>query len=255
MKRSFLSAVLLLGTISVLAAPHVLAQQTIPTPAPTPVLPLNQQVTFRYTDAQGFGSISFTDLGPDPTTGFDLLKVNITQNGVSYNGSGIATPIPGADRPLNNLVSFTVVGPSGNPFFFEGKMGLGVEYQGSGTYFPVNNPTQTTTWGLLFTPGVPAPGPSPTTLTLNIDRGCGSGYPINGPIVITYSASANDTLTLVSQRSDGTQAVVFSNQSVVAGQTYSVSTSLSSVPGQRTLTLSDTSGAQVTCTFTGVNNQ
>lgn len=253
MIRSSLPAIALIAAISMVAPLRALAQGTVPTPST--VFPVNQPVTFRYTDAQGMGSITFTDLGPDSTTGFDLLRVNITQNGVSYNGSGITTPIPGADRPLNNLVTFTIVSPSGIAYFYQGKMGLGVEFQGSGTYFPVSDPTQVANWGLLFTPGVPGPGSSPTALTLSIDRGCGSGYPLGGPITVTYSATANDTLTLVSQRSDGTQQVLFSNQPVVGGQTYSLSGVVSSVPGQRTLILSDTAGAQVTCSFTGVNTQ
>jgi hypothetical protein len=256
MKRSCLLAVALIGTLGALSVPGVQAQQTnpnIPTPAPSPVFPVNQPVTFRYTDAQGMGSITFVDLGPDQTTGFDLLRVNITQNGTSFNGSGIATVIPGAPRPLTDLVAFTVVSPNGVAYFFEGMMGLGVEFQGSGTFHPVSDPTQIETWGLLFTPGTP--GPPPTTLSLSIDRGCGSGYPINGPIVITYSAAANDTLTLTDQRSDGTQSVLFANQPVLAGQTYSLSGVVSSQPGQRTLILTDTAGAQVTCSFTGVNNQ
>jgi hypothetical protein len=257
MKRSVLPAVALIGTLGALAIPRAQAQQplpNIPSPSPSPVFPINQPVTFRYTDAQGPGSITFVDLGPDQVTGFDLLRVDISQNGVSYHGSGITTPIPGAARPLTNLVSFTVVSSNGVAYFFQGKMGLGVEFQGNGTYFPVSDPTQVASWGLLFAPGTPTPGPTPQPLRLSIDRGCGSGYPIGGPIVITYSAAANDTLTLLSLRSDGTQSMVFSNQPVVGGQTYSVSTFVSNVPGQRTLILSGTSGAQTTCGFTGVNN-
>jgi hypothetical protein len=261
MKRSLCLAVTLIGWMGLFAAPHARAQGTnpnitpqpgIPTPSPSPVLPINQPVTFRYSDAQGFGSITFTDLGPDPMTNFDLLRVNITQNGLSYNGSGIATPIPGAPRPLTNLVSFTLIGPDGTSYFFEGKMGLGVEFQGTGTYFPVNNPTQTASWGLLFAPGVPGPtpGPTPTSLSLGLDRGCGSFYPLGASMVISYSASANDTLTLINQRNDGT-FTIFSNQPVTAGQTYTYSTFVSNVPGPRTLILMDSAGVQSSCTFTG----
>jgi hypothetical protein len=258
MKRSLLLAAALTGTMGLLALPGAQGQQplpNIPAPTPTTVFPINQPVTFRYTDAQGMGSITFVDLGPDQVTAFDLLRVSITQNGVTYNGSGITTPIPGAPRPLTNLVSFSVASPNGVAYFFQGKMGLGVEFQGNGTYFPVSDPTQVASWGLLFAPGTPTPGPPPSALSLSIDRGCGSGYPIGGPIVITYSAAANDTLSLVSYRSDGTQGVVFTNQPVIGGQSYSVSTFVSNVPGQRTLVLSDTAGAQTTCGFTGLNNQ
>jgi hypothetical protein len=250
MKRSFLLTVALIGVIG---TSHVLAQQplpNIPTPAPSTIFPINQPATFRYTDAQGMGSITFTDLGLDQMTGFDLLRVNITQNANSFDGSGIATPLPGAARPLNNLVAFTVVDRNGVPYFFAGKMGLGVEFQGQGTFHPVSDPTQIATWGLLFVPGTPGPGPQPITLSLNLDRGCGSVYPLGAPQVITYSASANDTLTLLNQRVDGT-FVLFSNQSVIGGQTYSIATSVANVVGQRTLILRDSAGTQTTCTFTG----
>ena len=249
MTRSFLLVVALIGALT--SAP-VRAQQptpNIPTPAPSTIFPINQPQTFQYTDAQGRGSITFTDLGLDQVTAFDLLRVAITQNGSSFNGSGIATPIPGAARPLNNLVSFTVLDPNGVAYFFQGKMGLGVEFQGQGTFFPVNNPTQVQTWGLLFAPN-PGTGPPPITLSLNLDRGCGSVYPRGAPQVITYSASVNDTLTLLNQRFDGT-FTLFSNQPVIGGQTYSLSTFVANLVGQRTLILMDTAGNQTSCSFTG----
>jgi hypothetical protein len=252
MSRSFLLLAALIGTLGLAAPPRALAQSpspNIPIPAPSTIFPVNQPVTFRYTDAQGAGSITFTDLGLDQVTSFDLLRASITQNGVTYNGSGIATVIPGAARPLTDLVSFTVVSPTGVAYFFEGKMGLGVEFQGSGTYHPVSDPTQIASWGLLFVPGPPAPGPA--ALTLSLDRGCGSTYPAGGPMVITYSSSVNDTLTLIDQRSDGTFAI-FANQPVIAGRMYSISTFVSTVPGPRTLILRDTAGVQAVCTFTGV---
>jgi hypothetical protein len=252
MYRSFLLAVALIGTMGLVAAPRALAQAptpNIPITGPSTIFPVNQPVTFRYSDTQGFGSITFVDLGLDQVTAFDLLKVTIAQNGVTYMGSGIATPIPGAPRPLTDLVSFTVVNPSGVAYFFEGKMGLGVEFQGSGTYHPVSDPTQIANWGLLFTPGVPPPPPT-SALSLSLDRGCGSVYPVGSPMVITYSATTNDTLTLLNQRNDGT-FIIFANQPVVAGQTYSISTFVSNVRGPRTLILRDQAGVQAVCPFTG----
>ena len=47
------------------------------------------------------------------------------------------------------------------------------------------------------------------TLSLSVDRGADSSYPTGGPMVITYSASTNDTLTLRVQRSDGTRTLFF----------------------------------------------
>jgi hypothetical protein len=261
MKSALVVTMALIGMLALPAPPHAQAQapnpSLIPGPGPGPslVFPLNQPVTFRYTDAQGTGSITFVDLGTDPLTTFDRLQVTVAQNGFSYTGAGIAAPLPGAPPPLTNLVSFTVVGLYGATYFFEGKMGLGVEYQGSGTYFPVNNPTQTATWGLLFAPGVPTPGPPPPVppppaLSLGVDRGCGRVYPLGATMVITYSAPTNDTLTLTDQRLDGTR-VLLTNQPVIAGQTYSYNTYVDFVAGPRTLILTDPAGAQATCSFTG----
>src|SRR5215472_4120097 len=124
MKRSLSLAAALIGMMSLLATSRVQAQSpvpNIPAPGPSTVFPVNQPVTYRYTDAQGAGSITFTDLGLDQTTAFDVLRVNISQNGVSYNGSGITTVIPGAPRPLTDLVTFTIVSPAGLAYFYQGK--------------------------------------------------------------------------------------------------------------------------------------
>jgi hypothetical protein len=242
-KRWPLALFLALSTLSI---PRVQAQQpAIPQPSP---LPPNQPVTYRYSDNDGFGTITLTDIGVDPGTGGHLLQVRIVQNGTTFDGSGLTYPLPTEPRPLNNLITFTVQAQGGVPFFFQGKMGLGVEFQGSGTFHPVSDPTQSQPWGLLFVPGNPNPGP---TVTLSIDQGCGSTYVRGQPIVIQFGSSVNDTLTLISQRSDGSQSVVFANFAVQAGQTYSVSSFVGNVVGQRTLTLTGTSGGQATCTFTG----
>jgi hypothetical protein len=187
MKHSLSLAVILIGLMG-LFFPRC-AQAQAPNPSAAPVFPLNEMETFRYSDARGMGSITFldlgpdlvtgfdllkysdargmgsitfVDLGPDLVTGFDLLKVTLSQNRVSFHGSGIATPIPGAARPLTNLVSFTVVGPKGVAYCYQGKMGLGVEYQGEGTYHPISDPTQSATWGLLALPLPPGGGGGPT---------------------------------------------------------------------------------------------
>jgi hypothetical protein len=270
MKQSIRWAMALIGTLGLLVPLRAQAQYTFPNSQPSPnvsvqpqpnipvtpatIFPVNQPSTFRYTDAQGLGSITLVDLGLDRGTGFDLFRVTIAQNGRTFSGSGMATPIPGATGAMRDLVSFTVVGSNGDAFFYEGKMGLGAEFQGQGTFHPVSDPTQIETWALLFVAGTPGPGTQPTTLSLSVDRGCGSAYQLGAPMVITYSASANDTLTLMNQRMDGT-FTVFANQPVRGGQTYSISTFVGSVAGPRTLILMDSAGVRMTCTFTGLNNR
>jgi filamentous hemagglutinin family protein len=254
MNRSFFPAVALISLLGLLGGPAARAQTpTISPPTTTaPVLPINQPQTFRYTDADGMGTITFVDLGQDSVSGFDQLRVTITQNGANFTGSGIATPLPGADRPLNNLVSFTVTDTAQNSYFFSGKMGLGVEYQGTGTYHPVSDPTQLASWGLLFVAGT-TPPPTTSTLSLSIDRGCGNSYPFGSTIVVTYGATTNDTLTLVEQFPDGTQQVIFTNRPVTGGQSSSLTGTIGGQGGQRTLILSNAAGAQVSCAFTATS--
>src|SRR5205823_1902113 len=82
-----------------------------------------------------------------------------------------------------------------------------------GTFHPVGDPTQSANWSLLFLPG-PNPG---ATLSLSVDHGCGGGYLVGAPLVITYRASMNDRLTLMIRRSDGSQSVLFANLPVTGG--------------------------------------
>jgi hypothetical protein len=92
-------------------------------------------------------------------------------------------------------------------------------------------------------------------LNLSIDQGCGASYHVGQAITISYSASANTTLTLVNQRTDGTQQILFSNQPVLAGQPYSLTGIVGSRLGGRTLILTASAGTPATpatCQFTGV---
>jgi hypothetical protein len=92
-------------------------------------------------------------------------------------------------------------------------------------------------------------------LNLSIDQGCGATYHVGQGIRINFSASANTTLTLVNQRADGTQQILFANQPVLAGQTYSLTGIVGSQLGGRTLILTASPGASATpatCQFTVV---
>jgi hypothetical protein len=66
---------------------------------------------------------------------------------------------------------------------------------------------------------------------------------------LTYGATTNDTLTLVEQLPDGTQRVLFANQPVTGGRTYSLTGTVGNQGGQRTLILRNAAGTQVSCTF------
>jgi hypothetical protein len=236
-----ITRVLLAVAAALVAAPAARAQVSF--------LPPNQPATFRYTDPDGVGTITLTNTGTDTATGGVQIRVTIVQNNVQYNGSGLVYPLAGVPQPNNNLITFSVQAATGQTWFYQGFVGLGVELQGSGTFHPLNNTAQVRNWGLLFVPN-PGPGPGPIeTLTLSIDRGCGSTYPLNSPIVIRYGASVNTTLTLVSMRADGSQSVIFTNVPVAAGQTYAVQSFVAPIPVGRTLVLTSASGVQTACGF------
>lgn len=95
----------------------------------------------------------------------------------------------------------------------------------------------------------------PVTLNLSIDRGCGGTYHVGQLITVTYRASASTSLTLLDRHANGAVVPIFTNQPVLAGQTYSLQGIIGSDLGTRTLTLSTPSGAgqvQTTCQFTVV---
>lgn len=89
-------------------------------------------------------------------------------------------------------------------------------------------------------------GGGAVVLNLSVDQGCGATYHIGQRVQINYSASANTTLALVNQRADGTQQILFSNQPVLAGQTYSLTGIVGSQLGGRTLILTASSGTPAT---------
>jgi hypothetical protein len=138
--------------LSALVVPGVRAQQpAIPQPSP---LPLNQPVTYGYTDAQGPGSITLTDVGADPATGGRQLRVSIVKGGVQANGSGLTYLLTDLPPALNNLITFSVVVPNGTPYFYQGKMGLNGVFQGQGTFHLVSDPTQSASWSMIALPPI-----------------------------------------------------------------------------------------------------
>src|SRR5690349_13050065 len=72
--------------------------------AQTPAPP----TSFTYHDAQGDGRFLLYDVGPDDVTGGRQIKVSLTQNGLSYYGSGFTLPLQ-TTMPYKTLISFTLV--------------------------------------------------------------------------------------------------------------------------------------------------
>jgi hypothetical protein len=97
--------------------------------------------SFSYADSEGPGQIGITDQGPDAATGGERITVQVTQNGVTYPGSGfellIARPsLPDIGSTL--LIAFTIRAPSGPVYQFRGKLRAGgfimPPVYGSGAY-------------------------------------------------------------------------------------------------------------------------
>jgi hypothetical protein len=151
-RRYALALSLALGALVV---PSVFAQQpTIVQPATPqpPFLPLNQPSVFGYADAQGTGTLTLTDIGPDPATGGREFKVSILKNGVKADGSGLTYLLNEPTPASNNLFTFTVVAPNGVPLFYQVKMGGTAQFQGQGTFHTVADPTQIAVWSLFPLP-------------------------------------------------------------------------------------------------------
>jgi hypothetical protein len=149
--RGSLSLALSLA-LGALVAPGVhAAQPAVPQPSP---FPLNQPMSFVYMDAQGTGSITLTDVGPDPATGGRELRVSILINGVHADGSGLTYLLADPPPALNNLITFTVVVPNGPALFYQGKMGGTAQFQGQGTFHTAADPTQLAGWSLVALPQV-----------------------------------------------------------------------------------------------------
>src|ERR1700730_4952677 len=78
---------------------------------------------YQYHDNEGPGTLTFTPLGGDSTRlSFQPMGVSLAQNGVMYKGSGVYHSFPDdqANLPPAALVSFTLLTPSGQSFFFQG---------------------------------------------------------------------------------------------------------------------------------------
>ena len=116
--RILAASVALLGAAALLAAaPGSQAQNTTPQ--------AGVFGSFAYGDSEGPGQIQIADQGADPATGGERIAVQITQNGVTYPGSGfelllVRPPLPDVGSTL--LIAFAVRDPSGTVYQFRGKV-------------------------------------------------------------------------------------------------------------------------------------
>jgi len=116
-----------------------------------------QPTVFRYHDADGDGVLSMLDLGPDAATGGHQIKVSLTQNGVTYLGSGITLQLD-TQLPVPTLISFALVDPRGTSYQFQGKMISGITLSGQGTYNLVLAPERKENWSIVLGGGTTPSG-------------------------------------------------------------------------------------------------
>ncbi len=97
------------------------------------------------------------------------------------------------------------------------------------------------------------PPPGQTALSLSIDKGCGAQYRVGDTITVTYSATFNANMTMLLQDSNGMQTILFTNNAVVAGQTYSFTSSVAAGATSRTIIFRPTAflpPVNATCSYT-----
>jgi hypothetical protein len=97
--------------------------------------------------------------------------------------------------------------------------------------------------------------PNPLTVSLTTNRGCGPNAVFNPgeSIVYSYSVSKTARVTLVLRRPDGSTSVFVANQTVPGGSPQTITTTIGSQPGTRTLVLDATTGSEAAhaeCTYT-----
>jgi hypothetical protein len=117
-----------------------------------PNLPSVVPTSFTYRDADGPGRLDLLDLGPDEATGGRQIKINLSQNGVNYIGSGITLPLQ-STPPFTTLIAFSLVSPGGMSYFFQGKLISGITLSGQGTYHQTGFPASSATWSIVLGTG------------------------------------------------------------------------------------------------------
>jgi hypothetical protein len=132
----------LVGALVAFITPMVRAQGQ-------PAIPSPQPTSFTYRDADGVGQLLMQDLGPDQATGGHQIKITLTQNGVTYLGSGISLPLE-ATPPFTTLLTFSLVSPARDSYFFQGKTISGITLSGQGTYHVTGIPEQKASWSIVL---------------------------------------------------------------------------------------------------------
>jgi hypothetical protein len=190
MRSAVRTVIALAGAIAALPAPAARAQ-TPPT-------------VFRYHDADGDGVFSLYDLGPDSATGGRQIKVTLTQNGVTYQGSGITLQLS-AQLPVPTLISFALVDPGGTSYQFQGKLTSGITLSGQGTYNLVLMPQQKSSWSIVLggvTPGSGIQGVAMAGPLSPVERpGVPNSAPLPFAIITVQPAGGGPEITR--QQADG----------------------------------------------------
>jgi hypothetical protein len=117
-----------------------------------PNLPSGVPESFTYRDADGPGRLDLFDLGPDDATGGRQIKINLSQNGVSYSGPGLTLPLQ-ATPPFTTLIAFSLLSPGGVSYFFQGKLISGITLSGQGTYHQTGSPENKAAWSIVLAGG------------------------------------------------------------------------------------------------------
>lgn len=103
-------------------------------------------VTFRYTDSQGPGCLTIAAQGDDSVGGGTAIAVTLVQNGASFTGQGEEWGISTA-TPRTTALAFWLSNDSGNTFFFDGTLQMGVDTSsGQGQWTSLQDATVTDQW-------------------------------------------------------------------------------------------------------------
>lgn len=117
-----------------------------------PNIPSVPPTTFTYQDADGPGRLDLFDLGPDVATGGRQIKINLSQNGINYTGSGITLALQ-ATSPFTTLITFALISPGGTSYSFQGKLTSGITLSGQGTYQQIGFPGTRAAWSIVLAGG------------------------------------------------------------------------------------------------------